>query len=93
MFKDHELGVFCCSHVVHEGQAILYVSHDGDGDWQFLCGETGHGVDQGHLSHLGHLLDLDPTIQELADLDLGWEAERSAIDAPWVRTKRADQDA
>ena len=93
MFKDHALGVFCCSHVAHEGRPILYVTRDSDGDWQFLCGETGHGVNQGHLAHLGHLLGLDPTIRELADLELGWKAERSVGGGAWVRTRRTDETA
>jgi len=43
--------------------------------------------------HLGRLVDLDPAVQELADLDPGWEAERSASGAAWARTRRSDEDA
>ena len=29
---------FTCCHVLEENKPILYVSHDEDGYWQFLCG-------------------------------------------------------
>ncbi len=29
---------FTCRHVLEENKPILYVSHDKDGYWQFLCG-------------------------------------------------------
>src|SRR5947209_249261 len=30
--------VFTTKSVIHDGLPILFVSHDSDGDWQFLCG-------------------------------------------------------
>ena len=29
---------FTCRHILNEHKPILYISHDEDGSWQFLCG-------------------------------------------------------
>jgi hypothetical protein len=38
--EPENLGVFVCDNVRLHGMPILYVSHDEEGDWQFLCGGT-----------------------------------------------------
>jgi hypothetical protein len=73
------------SKAVHEGrEPITYVSHDvDDGAWQFLgdsMSESGAA-----LVCLHHPLDGDPSLAELADLPLGWCAERETPSAPWNR--------
>jgi hypothetical protein len=65
---------------------ILLVSHDEDGDWQFLCGTTNEAKD-GALVSLGSMFGRDGTLGELADLPEGWTAERSEVGACWVRRK------
>ncbi len=37
--EERHTGVYVCARVA-QGSPILYVSHDADGDWQFLCGGT-----------------------------------------------------
>ena len=60
-----------------------------DGDWQFMCGGADHySSKDGHHVIVGVLLDFDPSLNELADLLAGWEAERKGISSPWIRTKR-----
>jgi hypothetical protein len=73
------------SNAVHQGkEPITYVSHDADdGAWQFLgdsMSESGAA-----LVCLHHPLDDDPSLAELADLPLGWCAERETPSAPWNR--------
>lgn len=31
---------FTCTHVYHDGKENLFVWHDEDGDWQFMCGRA-----------------------------------------------------
>lgn len=74
------------SKAVHSGdEPITYVSHDADdGAWQFLgdsMAEDGEGV----LSCFHHLVDDDPTLNDLADLPLGSWAERATPEDAWVR--------
>ena len=80
------------SKAVHTGvEPVTYVSHDeDDGAWQFL-GES--MIDSGGvLVCLHHPLDSDPTLTELADLPVGWWAERSKPGEPWIRFKHETED-
>ncbi len=72
--------------VTHGGQPILLVAHDAsDGMWQFLTGGPLRMADAMIVS-LRHVFNLDPTVGELADLPLGWTAERPAVGQPWRRS-------
>jgi hypothetical protein len=82
--EDRRLGVITTAAVL-EGAPILLVSHDeDDGGWQFLCDTTNDPAD-GRIVHLTHLVRMDGTINEVADLPLGWLAYRTAIGAEWKR--------
>lgn len=85
-FSDWQLGVYCCEHVFRGERRVLLVARN-DGDWQFLCGDVDH-PDTSEPYHVcvGHLLDQDATLHELADLPPEWEAERTSTASPWIRT-------
>ena len=74
---------------VLEGRPILLVSHDDDGDWQFVCGTTDLTED-GRVVSLKEILRLDGSTAELADLPVGWEASRGTPGKPWQRYKVAE---
>jgi hypothetical protein len=75
--------------IAHRNEPVLTVFHDHDGAWQFH-GETD---DRGVLLCLHHLIDRDPTLDELADLPRGWYAWRDSEGAAWQReTFTADDD-
>jgi hypothetical protein len=64
---------------------IAYASHDkDDGAWQF---HSPHVEDLDVLNaaivSLQTILSRDPTICELANLPIGWCAERESIEQPW----------
>jgi hypothetical protein len=61
---------FTCSHVLEEGKPILYVSHDEDGYWQFLCGRH-HKEDEARIVSLASILNIDENMRDLGDLDYG----------------------
>jgi hypothetical protein len=71
--------------VLEEGHPILLVSHDTDGDWQFLCGTTNRTED-GKIVSLGAMFRRDPSIGELADLPEGCRAKRKDAQSPWIRS-------
>jgi hypothetical protein len=84
---DHHTKAYICSHVFHASRPVLLVVRE-DGDWSLLCGDT-HDF-EGHLPKvvgIGHLLDRDPSINEVLDLPDGHEAERAAVGAPWQRRR------
>ena len=71
-------------HVVSGRAPILSVFHDrDDGTWQMLDGSDAPADVVGACLH--HLVDLDPTLNELTDLPLGWQAWRSAPGTAWQR--------
>lgn len=86
---DRHLRVFVCRRV-SEGAPILYASHDSDGDWQFLCG--GAHEDQGVEGPDGCVVACfecvvarDQSLNTVADLRCGWQAERTSVAEAWTR--------
>jgi hypothetical protein len=65
-------------------EPVTYVSHDADGDWQFLGDKMSEGGGP-VLSCLHHPVDDDRTLEELHDLPIGWYATRKSPGAPWER--------
>jgi hypothetical protein len=62
--------------VLDGSELILLVSHDADDHgWQFI-GTTDASVEDGRVVCLEHMVRLDPTILEVADLPPGWHAVR-----------------
>ena len=73
--------------IIRDGHAVLLVVHDEeDGGWQFLHGGA-FAVEDGMVVALKTVIHLDPTLAELADLPLGWEATRKDKTQPWSRRK------
>lgn len=79
------LAVYTTRFVIDEDRPILRVVHDHDGDWQFLCGTSNRSAD-GRLVSLKSIVELSPGIDELADLPVGWCAERESPGLPWSRS-------
>jgi len=77
---------FTTNRVLRGGLPILRVSHDWDGDWQFLCGTT-NAIEDALVVCLGCAFERDRTIGELADLPIGWGAWRDGPGAPWERSR------
>jgi hypothetical protein len=62
---------------------ILRVSHDADdGCWQFLDGLP-VDIGKAKVVALSEIVQLDPTLLEVADLPLGWVAERNDESGSW----------
>lgn len=92
-FIDRRLGVFCCGHVFRRERLVMLVGHQ-DGDWQFVCGKADHvDPDEPYHVSLGVLLDVDSSLNEIADLEVNWEAERSKIGSAWIKTRCEANDA
>lgn len=83
------------SETVHsQEEAITYVSHDEDGDWQFLGNRMSDGGGP-VLTCLHHPIDEDRSLEELHDLPFGWYAVRDKPGDPWQRFEHppAEQEA
>ena len=73
---------FTCSHVLEENRPILYVKHDDDNDWQFLCGEM-HTTEDGRIIDFDEVIDLDPTIHKVCNLKREQTAVRDNKESEW----------
>ena len=84
-------GVFTTRQVFVEGDLLSLVSHDPEGDWQFLhdeeSNEEGELRDEDDLMfvRLQQIVDRFPEVVQLADLPTGWIASRDTAEEPWVR--------
>jgi hypothetical protein len=78
---------------VDDGAPVLYVSHDEEGSWSFLCGGDHSDIDGPDgtlLVCMGCAVARDPSLNELADLRCNHEASRERPGAPWARQDRAE---
>lgn len=83
-FKEPEnTACFTCVHVINKEKDILYVSHDKDGDWQFLCGEEGHTEKDAKLVSLKSITELDESVNDLFEMPFNVGAERKSIKDKW----------
>ncbi|MEA5471831.1 hypothetical protein [Spirulina sp. 06S082] len=84
------VAVLATTDVIKKGIPILYVSHDSDdGCWQFHSGSD-VSVDHAMVVSLKKIVELDSSIQILADLPLGWAAIRESIEHDWFRFLKDD---
>jgi hypothetical protein len=71
--------------IVQDNAPVLHVTHDADDDgWQFLGWETPAEEDAMVVS-LASMLAIDPTLEALADLPVGWHAWRERVGDRWTR--------
>ena len=75
-YEDRALGVYTSQSVL-DGAPVLRVTHDADGDWQFLSGnpvESG----EGRLVCLEELVKVDPSLNKVFWLQYGQSAQRES---------------
>ena len=75
-----------CRHVMEEHKPILYVSHDGEGEWKFLCGEK-HEAEDNRFASLDEILYIDNTMSDYADLAIGECVRLDSSDAGSCESK------
>lgn len=75
---------FCTEGVAQRRLPALMVTHDVDGDWQFLDG-TSDEPGQPMLVCLGCVFEHDASLAQVADLPRGWSAWRDEAGGEWER--------
>lgn len=81
-FPDPKLGVCVCKHIFEDSRRVRLVLRYSDGDWGFFCGENDHD-DQFHWVGIEHLLERDPSLQAVSNLQKGYIAERTNVNTSW----------
>lgn len=88
--EERDLAVFTTRQVL-EGLPILRVIHEADGDWQFLC-DTTYEVEDLKIVALSEIAKRDPSLNELYQLDYGWQAYRVVEAADWQMEESASEE-
>lgn len=85
-FSDpRDLAVFTVDGITNGQQPVLDVYHQVfDGAWQFVTGQE-FELEDGKFVRLFEVVEQDPTLLEVANLPLGWQAERPSVGAPWTK--------
>ncbi len=81
--------VVTTKYVMTRALPVVYVSHEIDGEngelqWQFHCGNGDYRPEVLLLVALEEVLDVDPTLRDVAALPVGHAARRTGTGAPWV---------
>ena len=86
-FNDSEYkAIFTCPHIL-AGASILYVTHDIEGDWQFLCEHDSHTEENAKIITLKQVVELDNTVNDLYEMPKGVGAKRDSVGAKWIPFK------
>jgi hypothetical protein len=80
--RNLHVRAFVCEHVLDRSRRALVVGRPW-GDWQLLCGQR--HADDPYMVGLAHLVEADPTLNEVLDLAEGCEARREHVGGPWKR--------
>ncbi len=92
MFKSTDAApdrlVFVCERVFHNEVKCRFIIHHRDGDMELLCGSDAHGIaegdETGHLVHLHHIVENDPTILGVIRIPPGTWVERISEGGRWT---------
>lgn len=76
--------------VVEDGEPIVRVFHEQDGDWQFIGPVEDPGKDGGKISCFHCIVERDPSIKMLAGLPPGYHAFRNSTTDNWEWIKAED---
>ena len=81
------LGVVVMRTVLDGGMPVLQVVHAPEDWWGFADGVNSPNGDASITVHAHHVLELDPSLEELATMPPGFKADRDDPDSPWVMTE------
>ena len=85
---DPRTMVITTKRILENKADIVYVSHDEeDGMWQFLDGYE-NDENNAVIISLEEMVSVDGSIEQIADLSLGWVAWREVRKSAWIRKKR-----
>ena len=76
--------------ILDEEDWMHYVTHDQeDGAWQFHPYSGPTSEEESADVGLEHMLRIEPRLEELAELPLGWHAWRDSKSDPWTRAPKS----
>ncbi|RZK58982.1 MAG: DUF4262 domain-containing protein [Pedobacter sp.] len=88
-YEEKDLAVYTTKQIL-EGDPILYVHHNEDGDWQFYS-YLDPTLDDIKVVSLQEMLEIDPSLNEIYYLQYGWRAWRSSRYDDWQDERFKDE--
>jgi hypothetical protein len=83
--QPRDCAVLVTREVFERSEPILHVTHDSDDHgWQFVGFSDGTS-ENGRVIALHEVVELDPSVLQLADLPVGWRAVGDTIGHAWKR--------
>lgn len=89
-YEERRLGVYTTRQAFN-GDPVLYVYHNEDGDWHFHT-SLEPKLSDSMLVSLEEITKLDPTVNELFHLQFGWRAWRDSKEGEWKFEEHPDED-
>jgi hypothetical protein len=88
-FPD-ELGAVVQRSILEGAQPVRYVGHTPENEWCLSDGVTDANAPGASIAvHIRHVIERDATLEPLASLPVGFQAERESVDDPWRITQFA----
>ncbi|MFT3994074.1 MAG: hypothetical protein QM660_07190 [Dysgonomonas sp.] len=75
--------VLTTSHVLCNGSPVTYVLYDEDGDWQLFGEEEFNEDEDAYMVQIDEILEMEPTLRKLPDLQPGQAAIREKDGTRW----------
>lgn len=79
--EDYNLAVFTTKQFTEGHLPVVRVSHDDDGDWQFLTKNA--ELTDAKIVHLSYMTNIDKTLNEVFQLEYGQTVERDFVGGSW----------
>ncbi|KAA9331903.1 DUF4262 domain-containing protein [Adhaeribacter soli] len=87
--EERDVRAFTTRQVL-EGQAISYVYHNNEGDWQFMSDSKPNAKDA-RIVCLEDITRLDPSVNDIYFLPFGWYAWRNSREEKWTTAKLPEE--
>ncbi len=75
--------VLTTSHVLTNGSPVTFVLYDEDGDWQLFGEEDVTDDEDAYLVSVDEILEMEPALRKLPDLQPGQAATREKDSTRW----------
>jgi hypothetical protein len=88
----YNVAVITIPEIADGKKPILLVTHDaGHGGWQFMPGGDISGIKPLAIEK-EEILRIDPSLEEITDLPIGWRAVRETSKSEWVKELNPNRD-
>ena|ERR1700758_5442953 len=78
-----ETTCLACTHVLSLQRPVLYVAHDNDDTWKFICRHVGHKIIDIKTVPLQRVIQLDNTLADLLEMPPGVCSQRTNANNTW----------